>query len=281
MLDGLAGRGEMDLMGDFAMELPSAMLCTVLGIPLADRNKLWRRILSWGLLVDDAPQDRDHAGAHLTSVGEYMDYFRDLIAERRHRKTDDLLQAFADGWDNGHFASEEEMLGNIIFLFTAGQATTTHQIGNTMMALLAPENEDVYRRVVADPSLVPAATPEFMRYDSSVQLTKRRPVRPVELAGQQIAEGEELFVWMGAANRDPLIFPDPDRLDPDRPKAQHLALGHGPHYCLGGQLGQAVNEVAIQQFIERIPDPQVDFSKVFRSTTATFRGALAVPLTFG
>jgi hypothetical protein len=281
LLDAVADRGEMDLMREFAMQLPSAMLCHVLGIPLTDRKRLWLRILSWGQLVDDPPQDRDNAGAHLASVGEYMDYFRDLLAERRVNRTDDLLQVFADGWDDGHFASEEEVLGNLIFIFTAGQATTTHQIGNTVLALLAPGNEDVFRQVVADPSMVPPATPEFMRYDSSVQLTKRRPLRPVELAGHQIGEGEELFVWMGAANRDPEIFPDPDRLDPGRPKAQNLALGHGPHYCLGGQLGQAVNEVAIRQFVERIPAPRVDFSKVVRSTTATFRGAHVVPLTFG
>jgi cytochrome P450 len=282
LLDTVADRGEMELMDDFAMQLPSAILCGVLGIPLSDRAQLWERIISWGLMVDDSPGAREHTGEFLVSVGEYTDYFRDLLAERRAaNRNDDLLQQLADAWDGGQFVSEEELLGNLLFLFTAGQATTTHQIGNTVLALLAPENEDVLRQVTADPALVPPATPEFMRYDCSVQLTKRRPLRPVELAGQQVGQGEELFVWMGAANRDPAVFPDPDRLDLSRPRPAHMALGHGPHYCLGGQLGQAVNEVAIQQFVDRIPNPRVDFSQVVRGITPTFRGPFVVPVTFG
>jgi cytochrome P450 len=278
LLDIVLPRGEMDYMQDFAMALPSVVVCRVLGVPLEDRPRVWRRILSWGLVVDAGPLSKENPDFHLNNIGKFMDYFREQIAKRRERRTDDLLQVLADGWDDGAFASEEELLGNLIFLITAGQTTTAHQVGNTTLTLL--DNPDVLARMQADPAQVPDATPEFMRYDCSVQLTKRRAVAPVELAGQQIEQGQELFIWMGAANRDPEIFADPDRLDPDRPKIQNLALGHGIHYCVGGQLGQLVNEVAIGRFAERVRNPRVDRDKVMRSLTPTFRGPHSMPMTF-
>jgi cytochrome P450 len=281
LLDLVAPRGEMDFMGDFAMALPGAIVCRILGIPLTDRDVVWRRILSWGLLVDGHPMSRENPDYHLASIGKYMDYFRAQLNRRRESRTDDLIQTLVDGWEAGGFASEEELLGNLIFMLTAGQTTTAHQIGNTMLALLAPENADAFRAIVDDPDLVPDATPEFMRYDCSVQLTKRRAVRPVDLLDKHIDEGAELFVWMGAAHRDPEAFIEPDRIMVDRPKLQNLALGHGAHYCLGGQLGQLVNEIAVQLFVTRIREPKVDFAKVERTATPTFRGPHLVPMTFG
>lgn len=278
LLDTVLPRGEMDYMRDFAMALPSTMMCRLLGIPVADRELVWRRILSWGLLVDAGPLSKENPDYHLRKVGKFMDYFREQVDKRRERRTDDLLQVLADGWDAGAFTSEEELLGNLIFLLTAGQVTTGHQIGNTTLALL--DNPGVLARMTADPTRVPDATQEFMRYDCSVQLTKRRAVEPIELAGQQIEQGQELFVWMGAANRDPEPFPDPDRLDPDRPKMQNLALGHGVHYCAGGQLGRLLNEVAISLFVERVRNPRIDRDGVVRTPTPTFRGAHSIPMTF-
>jgi len=279
LLDRVVDRGEMEAMGDFALALPGAIVSSVLGVPFEDQPIIWRRILSWGLVVDGGPLSRQNPDYHLGNISKYMDYFRAQLAKRRDQRTDDLMQALADSWGENAWESEEELLGNLIFMLTAGQTTTAHQIGNTILALMAfPE---VHRRMVADPSAVPAATPEFMRYDSSVQLTKRRAREPVELGGQRIEPGQEIFVWMGAAHRDPAAFPDPDVLDPDRPKTQNLSLGHGIHYCLGGQLGQLVNEVAITRFVERIRNPRVDLDKVERAATPTFRGPHKLPLHFG
>ncbi|WP_188316951.1 cytochrome P450 [Solihabitans fulvus] len=279
LLDRVLDRGEMDFMGEFAMALPSAMVCQVIGIPPEDRPKVWKRILSWGVLVDGGPLAHDNPQFHLASLAKYMDYFREQIQARRDNPSDDLLGQLTVSFDEGGFDSEEELLGNLIFLLTAGQTTTAHQIGNTALSLLA--NPEVFERIAAEPSLVPYATPEFMRYDSSVQLTKRRASEPVALAGQQIETGQEIFVWMGAAHRDPDRFPDPDRLDPDRERIQNLSLGHGIHYCLGGQLGQLVNEVAITLFAQRVPNPRADLAGVHRTATPTFRGPHVLPLTFG
>ncbi|MFF7475331.1 cytochrome P450 [Streptomyces sp. NPDC008092] len=278
LLDAVLPCGEMDFMADYAMALPSETVCQVLGVPREDRGTVWKFILSWGLLVDEGPLSKEHPEYHLAGIGKYMDYFRGQLALRRTRRTDDLMQTVADAWDDGGFSSEEELLGNLIFLLTAGQTTTAHQIGNTVLALLA--QPEVYGRVAAEPSLVPEATPEFMRYDSSVQLTRRRATEPVELGGRFIEAGEEVFVWIGAAHRDPAVFPDPDRIDLDRPRTPNLALGHGAHYCLGGRLGQLVNEIAVRTFVERVTGPGVDLSGVHRTVTPTFRGPHVMPMTF-
>ncbi|HEX6355072.1 cytochrome P450 [Actinophytocola sp.] len=278
LLDAVLPSGRMDYMEDFAMALPSTTMCRVLGIPVADRGLVWRRILSWGLVVDGGPLSKENPEYHLGKVGKYMDYFREQLGKRRVQRTDDLLQSLVDSWDEGEFISEEELLGNLMFLLTAGQVTTGHQIGNSTLALLA--HPDVLATLRADPTRVPDATPELMRYDCSVQLTKRRAVEHMELAGQRIEQGQELFVWMGAANRDPEPFPDPDRLDPDRPKVQNLALGNGIHYCAGGQLGQLLNEVAVTVFAERVRNPRVDPAEVVRKPVPTFRGAHSIPMTF-
>jgi cytochrome P450 len=278
LLDAGLPLGEMDYMRDFAMALPSTMMCRLLGIPVADRELVWRWILSWGLLVDGGPLSRENPDYLLGKIGKFMDYFREQLGTRRARRTDDLLQALADSWDDGVFTSEEELLGNLMGLLAAGQVTTGMQIGNTVLALL--DNPDVLARMQADPSRVADATPEFMRYDCSVQLTKRRAIEPMELAGQRIEQGQELFVWIGAANRDPEPFPEPDRLDTDRQAVQNLALGNGIHYCAGGQLGQMLNEVAITLFAERVRNPRVDPSAVVRAPVPAFRGAHSIPMTF-
>ncbi|MEU2283741.1 cytochrome P450 [Streptomyces sp. NPDC013178] len=278
LLDAVLPRGEMDFMADYALALPSATVCGLLGVPEEDRDRLWKFIVSWGLLVDDGPFGKENPEYHLGGIGKYMDYFRRQLDLRRTRRADDLMQTALDAWDDGEFHSEEELLGNLIFLLTAGRTTTAHQIGNTVLALL--DQPDVYAAVAADPSLVPAATPEFMRYDSSVQLTRRRATEPVELGGRTVEPGQEVFVWIGAAHRDPAVFADPDRIDPDRPRTPNLALGHGAHYCLGGRLGQLVNEIAVRAFLERVRRPGVDPAGVQRTLTPTFRGPHVMPMTF-
>jgi cytochrome P450 len=281
LIDAVLDRGEMDLLADFAMPLGSSMVCRVLGVPLEDRELMWRHILNWGMVVDDHPLARENPNFHLAEIGKYLDYFAQQVAKRREARTDDLIQALTDGWDEGLFADEVELFGNLMFLLTAGQTTTAHQMGNTMRGLLEDRHADVLAQLTANPSLVPPATPEFMRYDGSVQLVKRRPVQSVELAGQQIGAGEELFVWLGAANRDPAVFVNPDQIILDRPKIQHLALSHGSHYCLGGQFGQLVNEIGIQLLLERVRNPKIVWDKLEPLRTGTFQGSHLMPLTFG
>jgi cytochrome P450 len=278
LLDAALARGRLELMNDFALKLPSTLVATIVGIPQADLENVWRMILHWGIVVDDGPVsllDPDHDTAR---VGEFLDYVRGLLADRSNRRPEDLLQVAADRAAQGGFACEDEILANIAFVLAAGQTTTAHQIGNSVLALLA--YPDTYRRLVDDPGLVAAAVPEFLRYDPPVQLVKRRALEAVELGDRRVEPGQELYVWIGAANRDPARFPDPDRLDIDRGDVAHLAFGYGPHYCLGSRLGQLAAETALRQFVERVPSPSVDLSQVTRMGVPTFRGPYQLPLSF-
>ncbi|MEU0483719.1 cytochrome P450 [Streptosporangium sp. NPDC006013] len=274
--------GELDAMDRFAFALPAVSLAGVLGIPAFDERYLsW--MLSLGLLIDDGPRSRTHHDKLLGGVAEYLRFFAGHVAERPGRggqdRRRDLLQTLADCYTDGEFANAEELNGNLAFLLTAGQISTAHQIGNTLLHLL--RDPEVYDRLRADPGAVPAATAEFMRYDASIQLTKRRVREPFELGGHEMGTGEEVYVWIGAAHRDPARFTDPDRLDLDRQGVRHIAFGHGVHYCLGARLGQLVHDVAVQAFIERVPAPRLQTDKIERSVMPTFRGPYKLPVGFG
>jgi len=270
--------GEVEAMESFAFAMPAASLTRMIGIPARDERYLsW--MLSLGLLIDDGPISREHQTKLLAGVAEYTEFFAGHVLARRDGGYDDLLQALADSFAGGGFDNEPELLGNLAFLLTAGQISTAHQIGNTLLHLL--RDPDLYRRMSADLERFAEVTPEFMRYDASIQLTKRRVSEPLELGGHQLNVGDEVFVWIGAAHRDPDRYPDPDRLDPDRSGVRHLAFGHGVHYCLGSRLGQLVHDVAVTAFLERVPRPRLRDSTVERSVMPTFRGPYRLPVRFG
>ncbi|HEX6077195.1 MAG TPA: cytochrome P450 [Micromonosporaceae bacterium] len=270
--------GELDMMESFAFAMPAVSLTGILGIPARDERYLsW--MLSLGLLIDDGPLSRQHQMKLLAGVADYTDFFAGQVAARRGGEHDDLLQTLADCLTGGGFDNERELLGNLAFLFTAGQISTAHQIGNTLLHLL--RHPEVYLRLSADRDRLPDVTPELMRYDASIQLTKRRVREPLELGGHQLDVEDEVFVWIGAAHRDPARYPDPDRLDPDRPGVKHLAFGHGIHYCLGARLGQLVHDVAVAAFLERVPRPRLRDATVERSVMPTFRGPYKLPVRFG
>ncbi|MGI5282720.1 cytochrome P450 [Nonomuraea polychroma] len=274
--------GELDAMDRYAFALPAISLTGLLGIPAYDQRYLsW--MLSLGLLIDDGPLSRSHQRKLLGGVAEYTAFFAQHVADRREARRDgrreDLVQTLADCYTDGGFANAEELHGNLAFLLTAGQISTAHQIGNTLLHLL--RHPDAYERLRADPAAVPAATAEFMRYDASIQLTKRRVREPFELGGHELKADEEVFVWIGAAHRDPEQFAEPDRLDLDRAGVKHIAFGHGIHYCLGGRLGQLVHDVAVQAFIERVPSPRLLTDTIERSVMPTFRGPYKLPVGFG
>ncbi|GAA1939260.1 cytochrome P450 [Amycolatopsis minnesotensis] len=269
------GTGEFDAMGDYGFTLPATSLGRVLGIPRDQDYIPW--MLSLGLLIDDGPVSRERTPKLLGSVHEYLEFFRGQVAERRGGGYDDLMQTLADAYTNGEFADETELYANLAFLLTAGQISTAHQIGSTLLHLL--RRPEIYERLRANPGLVPAVSPELMRYDASVQLTKRRVREPLRLGDHDLDTGAEIFVWIGAANRDPERFPDPDRLDPDRENVTHLSFGRGIHFCLGAQLGKLVHDTALQTFLDRVPNPRllVD-GRVHRSAMPTFRGPYLLPV---
>jgi cytochrome P450 len=255
-LDRIEPAGRMDLIAEFAYRLPVTVICDMLGIPEEDREPFFASSRIGGRLLDPVPlsrQELDEANAQNLGLAEY---FRKLFALRRRQPGDDLTTQLVQAEEEGSKLSEEELTGNIILLFGAGHETTVNLIGNGLLALHRnPDQLELLRR---QPDLIGNAIEELLRYDSSVQLTGRTALADVEVGGTKVAKGEPVLSLLGAANRDPAVYADPDKLDITRPNIRPMSFGGGIHFCLGAQLARIEGEVAINTLIERLPGLRLD-----------------------
>jgi cytochrome P450 len=204
-------------------------------------------------------------------------YFTDLIRERRGRPDDDLLSALLRAEERGDRLSVDEVIGTCILLLIAGYETTANMIPNGLLALL--RHPDQLERLRADPSLARSATEELLRFDSSVQMAKRIPLEDVEVGGQVIPKGSMAWCVVGAANRDPDQFPEPDRLDLGRQDVHHLSFSEGIHHCLGAPLARMEIDVALGAVLRRFPRMVLEREPEWRDTIA-FRAMRAMPVSF-
>lgn len=247
-VDRLAEAGEVDIMGALAFPVPVIVIGELLGIPREEA-------LSFRPLVEvirraEQPHAPDDAVAAAERADQAIDdYFTRLVARRRERPGNDLLSALVAIRDAGGTLSEEELTGTAMQLFVAGFVTTTNLIGNGLLALVRHPEE--FARLRADPKLIPAAVEELLRYDSPVQVNDRVVLEPTKLAGVTLEPGDNLTIIMGAANRDPDRFPDPDRLDVTRGDNQALSFGWGIHHCLGAGLARLEGQIVFGQLAER------------------------------
>ena len=255
-LDRVAERGHMDLIADFAFRLPVTVICEMLGIPKEEHEVFHMGARTGGRLLDPVPLSR--AEIDEANAGSLMqaEYFRSLFELRRRQPGEDLTSQLVQAEDEGGKLTNEELTANIILLFGAGHETTVNLIGNGLLALA--RNPGQLRLLQNDPSLMTNAIEEFLRYDSSVQLTGRTALEDVEVGGTPVAKGESVLCLLGAANRDPAVYPDPDRLDITRPNIRPLSFGGGIHFCLGAQLARIEGEVAISTLLRRFPKLKLD-----------------------
>lgn len=256
-IDRVIGQGRMDLISDFAFRLPVIVICDMLGIPETDREIFFKRERTGGRLLDPVPLSRaeiDEANAaHANSEA----YFQRLFDLRRREPGDDLTTQLVQAEEAGSKLSNEELTANIILLFGAGHETTVNLIGNALLAL--HRNPDQLELLKSNLSLMPNAIEEFLRYDSSVQLTYHVAMEDVEIGGVKIPQGDNVMCLLGSANHDPAVYPDhPDRLDITRPNVRPLSFGGGIHFCLGAQLARLEAEVALTTLLRRIPDLRID-----------------------
>lgn len=256
-IDRVIGQGRMDLISDFAFRLPVIVICDMLGIPETDREIFFKRERTGGRLLDPVPLSRaeiDEANAaHANSEA----YFQRLFDLRRREPGDDLTTQLVQAEEAGSKLSNEELTANIILLFGAGHETTVNLIGNALLAL--HRNPDQLELLKSNLSLMPNAIEEFLRYDSSVQLTYHVAMEDVEIGGVKIPQGDNVMCLLGSANHDPAVYPDhPDRLDITRPNVRPLSFGGGIHFCLGAQLARLEAEVALTTLLRRIPNLRID-----------------------
>jgi cytochrome P450 len=257
-LDRMVDRGRMDLIEDYAFRLPVTIICDMLGIPEEHREVFYSSSRGGGRLLDPVPLSRAEIDtANAGNVAAQL-YFQQLFELRRRSPGDDLTTQLVQAEQDGSKLSNEELTANIILLFGAGHETTVNLIGNGLLAL--HRNPDQLALLKANPNLITNAVEEFLRYDSSVQLTGRVALEDIdELGGKRIAKGEGILCLLGSANRDPAVYPDrPDRLDITRPNVRPLSFGGGIHFCLGAQLARIEAEIAITTLLRRLPDLRLD-----------------------
>ena len=257
-IDAVIARGHMDLIEDFAFRLPVTIICDMLGIPEEHREVFYKSSRDGGRILDPVPlTPAEIAEANMGHAMAKM-YFEQLFELRRRNPGDDLTTQLVQAEEAGSRLTNEELIANIILLFGAGHETTVNLIGNGLLAL--HRNPDQLALLKADPSLISNAIEEFLRYDSSVQMTGRVALEEIEdLGGKRIPKGESVLCLLGSANRDAAVYSDrPDRLDITRPNVKPLSFGGGIHFCLGAQLARIEAEIAISTLLRRIPDLRLD-----------------------
>ena len=257
-IDQVIDRGHMDLIEDFAFRLPVTIICDMLGIPEEHREVFYASSRDGGRILDPVPLTPDEITQANAAHAMAKMYFEQLFELRRANPGDDLTTQLVQAEEAGSKLTNEELTSNIILLFGAGHETTVNLIGNGLLALC--RNPDQLALLKANPSLITNAIEEFLRYDSSVQMTGRVALEEIEdLGGKRIPKGETVLCLLGSANRDPAVYPDrPDHLDIARPNVKPLSFGGGIHFCLGAQLARIEAEIAITTLLRRIPELRLD-----------------------
>jgi len=257
-LDRIIPQGKMDLIEDFAFRLPVTIICDMLGIPEEHREAFYNGSRDGGRLLEPVPMSAEEIKQGNASNAMAAMYFHQLFELRRKQPGDDLTTQLVQAEEDGHKLTNEELTANIILLFGAGHETTVNLIGNGLLALY--RNPDQLALLKANPGLITNAIEEFLRYDSSVQLTGRVALEDIEdLGGKRIPKGEGVLCLLGSANHDPAVYPDhPEKLDIRRPNVKPLSFGGGIHFCLGAQLARIEAEIAISTLLRRLPELRLD-----------------------
>ena len=280
LLDAIAAKGKVDLIDDFAAAIPIEVIGNLLDVPQDEREPL----RDWSLAILGAlePVIGPEAFARGNkAVSDFLAYLEVLVARRRERPGNpdrDVLTRLIQGEDNGERLTEKELLHNCIFLLNAGHETTTNLIGNGLVTLFNYPGEK--QRLIEAPALIKTAIEEMLRFESSNQLGNRMTVEPCELGGVAMPAGTSVTLCIGAANRDPVQFADPERFDVGRTPNRHLAFGTGAHQCAGMALARLEGAIAISRFLARFPEYALDGEPV-RGGRVRFRGYLSVPCKVG
>jgi cytochrome P450 len=276
LLDGIAATSEFELIGDFASAIPVEVIGNLLDVPRDEREPLrdWSLAILGALEPVISPEVFARGNE---AVKDFLLYLEILVERRRAKPGNperDVLTRLIQGEDNGERLTAKELLHNCIFLLNAGHETTTNLIGNALVAL--SENPVQKKRLIEHPDLIKTAVEEILRYESSNQLGNRMTTAEIELGGVTLAAGTPVTLCIGAANRDPAQFPDPETLDIGRMPNRHLAFATGAHQCAGMALARLEGAIAISRFLARFPNYALNGPPV-RGGRVRFRGFMSVP----
>ena len=269
LLDGFDTGEDVEVMDALAFPLPVTVIGDMLGVPAEDRATLRPLVRSVTAVLELAVSPE--ALAEATDADEQLArYFADLVAERRARPQGDLLTKLIEAEDKGDQLTEHELISTAILLFAAGFETTTHLIGNGLLALL--RHPDQLARLRADRALIPRAVEELLRFDSPVQIAARTTYEGLSVGGRVIPAGSLVLALLGAANRDPSRFTDPERLDVGRDEGPPMSFGSGIHFCLGAALARAEGQVVFDRLLDRFPTMELAGGPPAVRDSLTLRG---------
>ena len=279
LVDEFIGRRRGDLVSLFLHPLPVIVICDMLGIPEEDRPQFVSGPRVRGRLIDPTPLTPEDLEEANRDIVESRPYFEGLCDERRIRPRDDLITALVESETEHGRLSNNELTANIRLLFAAGHETTVNLMGNALLALY--RNPAQLGLLRDDLGLMPQAVEEFLRYDSSVQLTARAALEDVELAGMPVRKGTQIIAVLAAANRDPAAFERPEELDITRVGTRPLSFGGGVHYCLGAQLARLEAAEGLKVLFRRLPGLALDnVDNPTWKRTITLRGVTELPATW-
>ena len=251
IVDRMAADGDVDVMDALAFRLPVQVIGELVGVPPSDRDQFRTLVrASAAALEPGVTAEQVEDAEHATAIMD--DYFRSLIERRRADLEHDLVSALIAARDGEDRLSEDEMVATLILLFAAGFETTTNLIGNGLLCLL--RNPDQFARLRAEPDLVGSAVEEMLRFESPVQVDARTAFEPVEIDGHRVDTGETVVTFLGAANRDPAEFVDPERFDVTRDPNHPLSFAAGIHYCLGANLARLEGRIVFDRLVRRTAD---------------------------
>lgn len=277
MLKPLERGSEVELMRQFANPLPVRIILEMLGIP----QQLHATFVDWSraIAVFRGSPDRtvEHARAAQDALIALTDFFRKTVAERRRNKGNDLISLLIDIEEEGEVLTEEELYAQCTALLFAGHETTRNLIGNGMYTLLRHPREAAELR--DNPEMIRSAVEELLRYESPVQFTARVLKEDIEICGQYIPKKWTILCMLGAANRDPKQFEEPNQLNLKRLNNQHLAFSAGPHFCIGSQLARLEAQVALSNLLRRFPEMKLIGPRPEWASTFGLRGLKGLPVT--
>ena len=280
LIDSVLSSGRMDVIADFASPLPAIVTAEMLGVPVEDHELLKNLSADFAEMLGNFQHNPDRMQIALRSVEAMTAYFRSAIAEQRLAPRKGLIDSLLTAEVDSDRLTEEEVIANCIITMVGGQETTTNLIGNGLLTLLSHSQE--MEKLRSNSSLIPSATEELLRYESPSQHTARLAHTDIELGGKKIRKRQAVIAVMGAANRDPERFPDPDRLDLERSDNRHLAFGWAAHFCFGAPLARIEGQIAFETLLRRLPGLALELepARLAWRTNLGLRGLTALPVTF-
>lgn len=277
LLDKVRHKGSMDIVADLASPLSVNVISKLLGIPNEAQQQLhqWSHVLS---RILDPLVSLEEYEAMNKATEEFQEYLRIIIAEREKNPQADFISTLIAAQEQNDRLTQKEILAVCTLLFGAGEETTGNTIGNGMLALLQHPNE--MEQLKREPTMIQSAVEETIRYDSAIQMLTRIATDNLEIGNQTVKAGEKIVLCLGAANRDPAEFPEPDQLNINRDQNQHVAFGDSIHYCLGAALARLETQIAINTLIQQFPDLKLASNKLEWRKSIVLRGLKALPVSF-